>query len=315
MSTTVNCGGARTVVGAASSTIGPTELGASPWGFRLIVALAVVLADVATAAIGFGVVVAAVALTGFVVVMQKNLRLHAKLRSTVFELQASRAGTVAAVDAEHQRFERDLHDDVQQRLVALGIKLELAADRVGGQSQASGDAIRELGSDIDEMLEELRCLARGANPTILVTSGLGPVLRALGRGAVTPTTVKAARLARHSPEIERAVYFSCSEALQNAVKHARGARSVTISVWQEEDLHFEVRDDGIGFDPATAPRGIGLNSLGVRLAAVGGELRILSAPGQGTTVAGAIPIRRMRKRTIDRRIGRTDLSLAKDGNL
>ena len=88
-----------------------------------------------------------------------------------------------------------------------------------------------------------------------------------------------------------AVYFSCSEALQNAAKHAHGATGVTISVWQEHELLFEVCDDGAGFDIQATHEGIGLTNLHERLAAVGGSIRIHSAPGEGTCVRGSIPLR------------------------
>jgi signal transduction histidine kinase len=97
-------------------------------------------------------------------------------------------------------------------------------------------------------------------------------------------------VSRHAPAIEATVYFSCSEALQNACKHAPGATAVTISVWEDADLHFEVRDDGAGFDLQTVPYGTGLTNLSDRLAALGGSMEIRSAPGHGTVLGGSIPL-------------------------
>jgi len=108
--------------------------------------------------------------------------------------------------------------------------------------------------------------------------------------AALPVTVHAENLSRYSPEIETTVYFACSEALQNAAKHARAATSVLVFVWQDRELHFEVRDDGAGFDLGATPYGTGLSNLDGRLAAVGGTMQIQSAPGQGTALGGSIPL-------------------------
>jgi signal transduction histidine kinase len=98
-------------------------------------------------------------------------------------------------------------------------------------------------------------------------------------------------LARYRPEIETSVYFSCSEALQNAAKHGGPDTHVTIRVWEDAGLHFTVHDDGQGFDPSLTPYGAGLTNLGERLAALGGVMTIHSAPGHGVVVGGWIPLR------------------------
>lgn len=291
----------RAGVRGGSSTVDSAEGGAISRGYRLMVVLTVTLAILAAAAIGFGTVAAAVAVACLIVLVPKYLTLQANLRSSATEVRALRARILVAVDEEREKIERDLHDGLQQRLIGLQIKLDLTAERVEGRDEASADAIRALERDIDETIQEVRWLARGVNPTTLARTGLGPALTALGFGTVPPTAVRVGRLGRYSPEVERAVYFSCSEALQNAVKHARGATSVTISAWVGEGLEFVVRDDGNGFDPATTPGGAGLKNLESRLAAVGGELRIRSAPGRGTVVHGSIPTRRTGEHTTTRR--------------
>jgi signal transduction histidine kinase len=92
--------------------------------------------------------------------------------------------------------------------------------------------------------------------------------------------------------VESAVYFCCLEALQNASKHARGASRITIWLTQDEALRFEVRDDGAGFDVEALRPGTGLTNMRDRLVAIGGELAITSAPGQGAVVGGAVPLDR-----------------------
>ena len=112
----------------------------------------------------------------------------------------------------------------------------------------------------------------------------------MSRVAALPTTVRAEQLGRFAADIETTVYFSCSEGLQNAAKHAHSATAVSISVWRDDALHFEIRDDGAGFDPQTTPRGAGLCNLEDRLAAVGGTMTIRSIPGRGTVLGGSIPL-------------------------
>jgi signal transduction histidine kinase len=90
--------------------------------------------------------------------------------------------------------------------------------------------------------------------------------------------------------VETAVYFACVEALQNAVKHARGATGVWISLSDDGRLHFEVRDDGIGFG-GEPQSGAGLTNMRDRVAALGGVLTIETAWGAGTRVAGVVPVR------------------------
>ena len=93
-------------------------------------------------------------------------------------------------------------------------------------------------------------------------------------------------------EIESTVYFCCLEVLQNVAKHAGDAAAATVRVWEEaRGLLFEVSDDGAGFDPARAAGGAGLASMTERLGAIGGSLRIESAPGRGARVVGTIPLR------------------------
>ena len=107
-----------------------------------------------------------------------------------------------------------------------------------------------------------------------------------GRGS------RPASIGRYPPEIESTVYFCCLEALQNVAKHAGEAATATVRVWEEAGgLLFEVSDDGAGFDPARAAGGAGLANMTDRLGAIGGSLRIESAPGRGARVAGTIPLR------------------------
>lgn len=217
----------------------------------------------------------------------ENERLQAEVRAQLDEVRASRARIVAAGDAERQRIERDLHDGAQQRLVTLALALQMASGKVG---PADGD-LRELlvraGSELDAALSELRELARGVHPSIVVESGLGPAIEALADRATVPVDVhlKLERPCRSEAEVT--AYFVISESLANVAKHARASGAEIRAEVQGMELRLSIRDDGAG--GADASRGTGLGGLADRVAAVGGRLSIDSPPGGGTTVEAVIP--------------------------
>ena len=219
----------------------------------------------------------------------ENRRLAAQVDASLEELHESRARIQAAADAERQRMERDLHDGAQQRLVALRVRVELAGELMGEDPGRGATLLRELGSELEEALDEVRALARGIYPSLLADRGIVAALRAAGRRHPVPTTIEANGVGRYPPELETAVYFCCLEALQNAAKHASTASTVSITLVDDgAALRFAVRDDGIGFAVGDIGSGQGLTNMRDRLAAVGGELTIESAPGKGTSVLGVI---------------------------
>ncbi|HEY6605097.1 MAG TPA: histidine kinase, partial [Gaiellaceae bacterium] len=219
----------------------------------------------------------------------ENRRLAAQVDASLEELHESRARIQAAADAERERMERDLHDGAQQRLVALRVRVELAGELMGEDQERDATLLRQLGSELDETLDEVRALARGIYPPLLADRGIVEALRAVGRRHPVQTTIEANGVGRYPPELERAVYFCCLEALQNAAKHASTASTVSITLLDDgAALRFAVRDDGIGFAAGGIAAGQGLTNMRDRLAAVGGELAIESAPGEGTSVLGVI---------------------------
>jgi signal transduction histidine kinase len=231
------------------------------------------------------------AATTYAVMTFDNQQLNTETAALLGEVKESRARIQATADEERRRIERDLHDGAQQRLVALRIKLELAAERLDDSDRENARLLRELGSEIDGALDEVRSLARGIYPSPLSDRGLAEALRSAALQAALPTTVLASGVrTRYPREIESAAYFCCLEALQNAGKHARGATAVVIELSDNDWLRFEVRDDGAGFDTDTAEPGVGLISMRDRIAAVQGELAIVSAGGRGTRIVGRIPL-------------------------
>jgi signal transduction histidine kinase len=230
------------------------------------------------------------AAAGYARMTLENNALTAKVSASLRDVSESRARVLASADEERRRLERDLHDGAQQRLVALRIKLELTEELVKQDPQRGIERLHALGTEVTEALEEIRSLARGVYPPRLAERGLGDALRAAALQAPIATTVVTDGVGRYPQEIESAVYFCVLEALQNASKHAEGATRVTISLSEDEQLRFEVRDDGAGFDPGAASTGAGLTNIRDRIAAVGGALEIRSVPRQGTIVSGSIPL-------------------------
>jgi len=219
--------------------------------------------------------------------------LHAsleRLRQQADELQASRARIVAAADAERRRIERDLHDGAQQYLVAIAVKARLI-QQLARTDPGRGQALtQDLVHDVESALDELRTLAQGIYPPLLSSAGLAEALAAACRRTPISVELKAHGIGRYAPELEAAVYYCCLEALQNASKHAGDGTSATVRLWEEADaLCFEVDDNGAGFDVERNAHGAGLTNMSDRLGAVGGTLRIESAPGKGTHVHGAVP--------------------------
>jgi signal transduction histidine kinase len=217
-------------------------------------------------------------------------RLDAALADSLADVAASRKRLVGAADSARQKIERDLHDGAQQQLVALRVKLELAREALEADPDGAVEMVAGLGPEVEEIIEEVRSLARGIYPALLASDGLPEALRAAGQRAPLPVTIDAGGVGRLSPETESAVYFCCLEALQNVAKHAAGAAEVRIAVTRDDGLRFEVADDGCGFLPTDAPEGSGITGMRDRLAAVGGELRIDSTPGAGTRVQGRVPV-------------------------
>ncbi len=208
------------------------------------------------------------------------------------ELRGSRRRIVAAQDERARKLERNIHDGAQQQLVAIQVKLRLADGMVERDPKKTHELLAELQQESNEALEDLRDLARGIYPPLLADKGLAAALEAQARKASVPVTVDPDGIGRFQPEVEAAVYFSCLEALQNVAKYAEAnAAAIRLSNGSGE-LRFEISDDGRGFDPSATSYGTGLQGIADRLAALGGELVVTSAPGDGTAVAGRLPLDR-----------------------
>jgi signal transduction histidine kinase len=205
-------------------------------------------------------------------------------------VEQSRARIARAADLERSRIGQDLHDGAQQRLVTVRIRLALLEEQLQDDPEGGPAALRAIGDEVDLTLEELRSLAHGLYPAMLRDRGIADALRGVTLGSPLPVRFAVDGVGRHEPDVESAVYYTCLEAIQNALKHARGATEVRVALREDAAIQLEVSDDGAGFTPATERLDGGLAGMRDRIEAAGGRLRIESSPGAGTRVVGRIPL-------------------------
>jgi signal transduction histidine kinase len=219
----------------------------------------------------------------------RNVRLTADLQSSLEDLRASRRRLVEAQDQERRKIERNLHDGAQQQLVALTVQLGLL-ERVAEDPDRVKEMADLLRGALQDALDDLRDLARGIYPPLLADKGLAAALEAQARKAAVATTVDVDGVGRYPQEVEAAVYFCALEALQNVAKYAEASSASVRLMQRDDDLLFEIEDDGRGFDAPVMRRGTGLQGMADRLNAIGGTLTVRSAPGEGTLVSGSIGV-------------------------
>ena len=200
------------------------------------------------------------------------------------ELAASRRRIVGAADEARRRIERDLHDGIQQRLIALTFGARAMTRRPPDEMAALAAGLAE---GLKEASDELREVSRGIHPTILTEAGLGPALRALARRSDVPVEVDVTLDERLPAPVEAAAYYIASEALTNVAKHAHASVVELIAACDDGVLTLEVRDDGVG--GVEAGRGSGILGLTDRVEALGGTISIASPHRGGTRVSVRLP--------------------------
>jgi signal transduction histidine kinase len=178
--------------------------------------------------------------------------------------------------------------------VALAVKVRLARQLADRDPVKADQLLQELGGDLEDALQELRDLAHGIYPPLLADKGLPEALASAARRSTLSTQVMADGIGRYQQDLEAAIYFCCLEAMQNAGKYAGEDAEVRIHIWEEAGgLLFEVADNGAGFDVRKRGAGAGFTNMNDRLGAIGGTLRVESAPGRGTKILGTIPLTEM----------------------
>jgi signal transduction histidine kinase len=229
----------------------------------------------------------------------RNIRLTAELAARLeqiecqaHELAASRTRLVQAGEQERRRIERNIHDGVQQALVALLAKIRLARNHLARDPRLAERTLSELQEDTRHVIEDLRELAHGIHPPVLSDRGLLEAIEA--RVARLPMSVTidpdgVGRGTRYATEVEGAAYFFVCEGLANVLKHAAAQHTTIRLSATPRLLSIAVTDDGGGFEPS-AIRPTGLRGLQDRIEALGGNVSIVSHPAAGTTLLARLPM-------------------------
>jgi signal transduction histidine kinase len=207
------------------------------------------------------------------------------LEQRVDELTRTRRGALDVQAAELRRIERDLHDGAQARLVALSMQLGRAEERLQDQPEVA-DLVRQARGEASAAIAELRDLARGIAPPVLVDRGLAAAVQALASRSAIPVALDVEMDSRPVPVLETAAYFVVAEALTNVAKHAPSAQATVTIALDAERLTVEVKDDGPGGADAA---GGGLTGLRSRVEALDGTLTVTSPQGGPTTVRAELP--------------------------
>jgi signal transduction histidine kinase len=201
--------------------------------------------------------------------------------TTHAELIASRARIVGASNEARRRVERDLHDGIQQRLIALTLDVQTLRGHACEEGSPRSDGLERLAGDLRSVIDEVSEISRGLHPALLARRGLRPSLQALARRSPIPVELHVSGPRCPEP-VEVATYYAVSEALTNAIKHSH-ASVITIEI-ESTDTHLRatVQDDGIG--GAVVGAGTGLSGLIDRLDALGGTFAVTSRTEGGTRV-------------------------------
>ncbi|MUM33287.1 sensor histidine kinase [Mycolicibacterium sp. CBMA 361] len=214
------------------------------------------------------------------------------LQHEVSALNQARRGAVSSASMERYRIERDLHDSVQPRLVALAMTIGLAQTKLDSDLPEARKLIAEAHGNAKAALLELRNVVRGIAPTILADRGLDAALSAVVQRTETagvPVTLELQLPKRFSDEVESCAYFVVAESLTNIAKHAKATHAVVTVRYHEptDELRISVFDDGVGGAKTRGEDTTGLRGLGDRVRAARGTFAV-SSPETGTTTVTAV---------------------------
>jgi signal transduction histidine kinase len=211
----------------------------------------------------------------------------AEARERVSTLATQRQDILDAVASERRRIERNLHDGVQQQLVAIGLDLGMAEQQLGHDPDRARELIVSAREKVQGSIGELRQLGRGLHPAILADRGIDAALSAVVSNAPIPISVHVDADLDLSTDVAETVYFVANEAIANVLKHAK-ARVASVHVTRvAANVRVTVHDDGQGgIDPS---KGTGIAGMRARVNAVDGAFAVTSPPGGPTTVVVEIP--------------------------
>jgi signal transduction histidine kinase len=205
-----------------------------------------------------------------------------RLRVELDELRASRRRLVLAADAERRAIERDLHDGVHQRLIALAVSLQLASQAERSEPAAVAALLGEMGCAVEDALNETARLAQRIHPATLQAHDLAALLRSAAAGAGVPAAVEVSASAAYAPEAVMTIHLCWLDALARA----GGENRTTIDVRDRLDaLTFEIAECGLLSSPD-------LDHVRERVEALGGRLAVTLSRNGETVVAGTLPLDR-----------------------
>jgi signal transduction histidine kinase len=226
----------------------------------------------------------------------KQLELEGQMDQMRDHLADAKQQALMAGDEERRRIEQDLHDGAQMRVILLRGRIEQLASRTATDDAGSQADVDTMLGEADALLAEIRGMSAGMRR--VPPGQLAHALRDLAGAAPLSARIRIEDLGEVSPDVEQAVFYCVSEALQNAAKHAGARASVVIEVERDgDDIVFAVSDDGVGI-PADLTPGRGLSGMADRVESLGGCMDPIQAlPFGGATVRGRIPAAAAMRRT------------------
>jgi signal transduction histidine kinase len=224
-----------------------------------------------------------------------------ELRERVTELSGQREQILDAVAGERRRIERNLHDGVQQQLVALGIDISRAQARLDTDPAGARELLDSARDKVRGSIGELRSIGRGLHPAVLEDRGLDAALSAVVANAPIPIHVQVSTTRRLPEDVAASAYYVANEAVANILKHAH-ARVASINVFDDpivpDAVRLSIHDDGRGGADIGSERGVtgtGLAGMRVRVEGVDGRFDVNSPPGGPTTIVAVFPLVRSRE--------------------
>jgi len=202
-------------------------------------------------------------------------------------LAASRLRLISASDNARRRIEHDLHDGAQLRLTWLAQRLHDAAATAQREPARAAELLGEAEGELQLAIDELRELAHGIHPAVLVDLGLAEALKSLALRSSIPVKLVELPSTRLDSAAETVGYYVVAEAIANAQKYSGASRIDVRASATRGVLRLEIADDGVG--GAAEQSGSGLEGLRDRAEASGGTLELVSPPGGGTRITAEIP--------------------------
>ena len=229
-------------------------------------------------------------------IVLERKRVQEALHQSREQLQALTGQLLTAQEEERRRISRDLHDDVNQRLAVLALKIQTAQKGLPA-TDPSHQKLQELYEGVAELSDDVRHLAYQLHPSVLDDLGLKLALQVLTDDfsqweGITVSFAAHDVPAVLPPDVATCVYRLGQEALRNIAKHAQASEVVVDLMRANGGLRLSVKDNGVGFDPQarSVQKGLGLLGMQERIRLLHGTLTITSQPGKGTEISTWLPL-------------------------